>query len=274
MATQAQLMQMALQEMKQATVLPTVWAERIENGYKGKPYDYKKTHNFKAQQLLFQAANTNPSPAPSINLAPVQRCLFLTSDISRALETHNRLLIATADPGYRQHYTSEFLQNAIAQGRFRVWCDCRPAGEGTPPHVALEWLSDLGLPPTFFYGQGETPQEFQRGYDAGARKFVVNMSAPLGSADDPESQLGMIASGECIVTNETYYNVNRNYNVDYRGAQDGVGSNCMAVYESVREGATYYSLQNQVRDAKYNPSRDCVYVADFRTEDWQIVINT
>ena len=277
MATQAQLIKKAFHEMEQASITPEEWCKRIEEGYPpGIPYKYKRTHNYKAQQYLFKAANTpNPRPAPPrhlehvsvkpINLASVQRCLFLTGDISRALECKARLLIATADPGYRHFYTHSFLQNAIAQDRLRVWCDCRQSPDGTPPKVALAWLKELGLPPDYFYGQGETAEEFQRGYDAGARKLIVNMSVLT------DSQLSKVDSGECVVTNETYFNVDRHYGVNWRLA-DGVGSNTMAVYASVREGATYYSLEEQYRDGKYNPDVDCLYVAGFTDQDWQFAM--
>lgn len=215
-------------------------------------------------------------PRKAYDLHTVQRCLFLTGDISHALDTHNRLLIATADPGYRKYYTHDFLQQAIAQDRLRVWCDCRmpndPVAPGTPPSVALAWLRDLGLPESYFYGQCENPQEFDLGFAAGARKFVGIASALTGTLDDPNSQLGKVESGEVLMSNETYFNKNRNYNVDWRNA-DGIGSNCQAVYASSTEGAEYYSLEDQARDGKANPSIDCYYVASFRESDWQFIIS-
>jgi hypothetical protein len=270
-------MENALNHIKASTISVDEWATRVKRGHKGRPYKYKDTEIYKALREL-ERSKYSPKPAPPqpeyhvIDLKPVQRCLFLTGDTSRALETRDRLLIATADLGYRQYYSQEFIHNAIAQDRFRVWCDCRAAPDGTPPDIALIWLRSLGLPSSYFYGQGETANEYQRGYDAGARKFVVNMSTLLGPLDNPDTQLGKVETGECIVTNETYFNVNRDYPVNWRNA-DGVGSNCMAVYASVREGATYYSLSDQARDGKYNPQADCVYVASFTNEDWQFVID-
>lgn len=274
MATKLELMKQALQEMEQATISPEEWANRIQHGYNGKPYNYKNTHNWNAQKCLEAAVKLNPSPAPSLDLRDVQRCLFLTDDISRALETEGRLLIATADLGYRQRYTEDFLRVAKLQGRLRVWCDCRPSPYGTPPQVALDWLDELRLPHDYFYGQCESPEEFDAAYNAGARKMVGNMSVlhPNAVNDPRHDQLDRVSSGEVHVTNETYYNVNPNYRVDWRNAA-GVGSNTMAVYESDREGAHYYSLVDQTRDGKYNPGTDCVYVAGFLTRDWDYVID-
>lgn len=271
-------MEKALGHIRASTISTDEWCNRVQNGYKGKPYAYKNTEIYRCLKELEQV-KSRPSPAPpqykppqrSINLAPVQRCLFLTGDTSLALETKNRLLIATADLGYRHFYTPDFLQAAIAQDRLRVWCDCRQSPDGTPPEVALEWLRNLGLPPHYFYGQGETADEFDRGYKAGARKFVVNMSVIPGELNDPNTYLGKIETGECVVTNETYFNVDRNYGVNWRNA-DGVGSNCVAVYASAREGATYYSLPQQYTDGKYNPPADCIYVAGFTNADWQFAI--
>lgn len=270
-------LQKALQYFQSSSISMDEWARRVQKGYNGKPFKYKNTNIWKGLKEIERAKKQPPLPPvppsqPAMDLSDVQRCLFLTGDISRALETKNRLLIATADLGYRQNYTTSFIQQSIAQNRFRVWCDCRPSPLGTPPRVALDWLSDLGLPPSFFYGQCESQYEFDWGYNAGARKFVGNISALTGTLNDPQSQLGRVESGEVHVTNETYYNKDRNLQPDWRNA-DGVGSNCMAVYESKDEGAEYYSLALQQAQGKYNPAVDCVYVAGFRDADWTYVIS-
>lgn len=253
----------AVKHMQGASSSVDEWCMRMTTQ---KTYRYHGTHIYHALKALEAGAKTVP-PRPSKPLLPtVQRCLFLTDDVTQALDCRARLLIATADLTYRHNYTSSFVQQAIAEDRFRVWCDCRPAPDGTPPQVALQWLSELGLPPSYFYGQGESADEFQRGYDAGARKFVVNISALN------DEQIGRVASGECLVTNETYFNKDRNYTVNWRNANAGIGGNCMAVYESSSEGASYYSLEDQARDNKYNPATDCVYVAGFHSADWAYLI--
>jgi hypothetical protein len=272
--TRRELLDAAEHEMAQATVTPEEWVKRIRHGYNGKPYNYKNTHNWKAQQFMFQAVNTksNPSPAPlpTINLRPVQRCLFLTGDISRALETTGRLLIATADLNYRQFYTTQFLQAAIASDRLRVWCDSRAAPNGTPPDVALQWLRELGLPPHYFYGQCEMPNEFDAAYAAGARRMVGNVNAPFS-----ERQIAQILNPDdpVVITNETYFNVNPHYDVNWRG-WPVVGSNTLACYASVSEGASYYPFDQQHADGKVSPGIDCFYMDGLRSRDWDFIIHT
>lgn len=278
MTGKIELTKQALNEMEQATITPEEWCKRIQEGYpKGTPYKYKNTHNWKAQQFLFQAANTstNPPPLPPKpvgDLSDVQRCLFLTNDISRALQTHDRLLIATADMRYREYYTREFLDAAISQNRLRVWCDCH----STMPNVALQWLSELGLPLAYFYGECESKYAFTAAYEGGARKMVGNLSVLTDDdslqPNSTTNQLGLVRAGKVHVTNETYFNVNPNYPVDWRNANAGVGSNCMAVYESSSEGADYFSLRKQAEQNKYNPQTDCVYVAGLDPADWDFLI--
>lgn len=271
MATQAQLMAEALALEKQATIHPDEWCLRIKNGYKGKPYNYKNTKNYPAQVKLWQAANTNPSPAPGIDLRDVQRCLFLVDDISRVFDTHDRLLIATADLTYRHYYTSEFLTGAISSGRFRVWCDCH----STFPQTALQWLDDLGLPHNFFYGECESAPAFDVGYSGGARRMVGNMSVLHPNAvDDPRhDQLDKVNSGEVLITNETYFNRDPNYGVDWRSS-DGVGSNTLACYASSSEPATYYPFDKQHEDGKANPATDCYYMTGLDKRDWDYIVAT
>jgi hypothetical protein len=265
MATKAELTQQAMHEMEMATITPEEWCRRIQYGYNGKPYNYKVTHNYKGQDLLYQAAKMappKPPQPPSGDLSDVQRCLFLTGDTSRALMTSNRLLIATADPNYRQYYSQYFLDAAIKQNRLRVWCDCHT----TFPETALAWMDQLGLPHNYFYGECESAAAFEVAYNMGCRKMIGNLSV----LDD--RQITVVRAGVVHITNETYFNVNPNYRVDWRNANAGVGSNCMAVYASTTEGAEYFSLEAQANQGKYNPGTDCVYVAGFAPDDWNYVI--
>jgi hypothetical protein len=263
MATQAELIQTALNEIRQANVSVDEWCMRVSKG----GYRYMGTHVYKALKALEASAKIAPprpkppQPIPT-DLGDVQRCLFLTNDISRAMETTNRLLIATADMTYRNYYTNNFIAAAINQNRFRVWCDCHT----TMPEMAYAWLDQLGLPHDHFYGECESAPAFDVAYRAGSRKMVGNLSSLT------DGQITVIRGGIVHVTNETYFNVNPNYPVDWRNANAGVGSNCMAVYESSTEHANYYSLAQQHSDGKYNPANDCVYVAGFQTQDWAYLI--
>lgn len=273
MATKAQFMASALAHIEKSTISVDTWCSRVQDGYKGKEYDFMNTEIYKSLKDLEGAkhavpVNPNPPPSDDSYLNVVRRGLYLTSDTSRALETKNRLLIATADRGYRQFYSSDFIRAAIAQDRFRVWCDCRPAGEGTPPEVALEWLRELGLPPSYFYGQCENPAEFDRAYNAGARKMVGNVDS---LRDDQHNKL---KSKEVLVSNEAYYNVNPGLQPDWHNCNAGIGGNCLAVYESAGEGAVYTSLRTQQQQGRYDPNTSSLYVADFREDDWNLAIST
>jgi Tfp pilus assembly protein PilW len=82
-----------------------------------------------------------------------------------------------------------------------------------------------------------------------------------------------VDTGEVLITNETYFNRDPNYRVDWRGA-DGVGSNCLACYESSSEPATYYPFEQQHGEKGTNPATDCYYVAGLRTPDWDFIVRT
>ncbi len=63
--TTEQYMALALAEMRKATWPPEKWCAAIQEGYPpGHEYDWMATHNYKAQQALWQAAHPNPEPVP------------------------------------------------------------------------------------------------------------------------------------------------------------------------------------------------------------------
>jgi len=261
----------AVSEMQKAGLTVDEWCMRVSKG----GYRYMSTHIYKSLKAFEAAVKTPPAPAPKppqANLSDIQRCLFLTNDVSKALDTTNRLLIATADKTYRASYSDLFIREAIAQNRFRVWCDCH----STYPPTAFEWLDQLGLPHHYFYGECESAQAFTVAYEAGSRHMVGNLSVlTYDSSLQPHpvtNQLAYVMNGSVHVTNETYYNRDPNYRVDWRNANAGVGGNCMAVYESSSEPAHYFSLQDQHAQGKYNPNTDCVYVAGFAQADWDFVV--
>jgi hypothetical protein len=271
LASQEELMTQALAEMKKATYTPHKWCTEIDEK---EDYDWVNTHNFKAQQLLWQAAHANPNPTPPTqagDLSDVQRCLFLTDDTSWALDCPNRLLIATADLNYRKFYSFDFVQEAIKRDVFRVWCDCHE----TFPPTALEWLDELELPHNYFYGECESAKAFKIAYEAGSRHMIGNLSV-LTSDDslqpNPDTnQLGLVKAGKVHITNEYYLCKDPNATYDWRNANAGIGSNATAVYESATEGTQYYGLVQQASAGKIVPERECHYVAGYMTADWHFV---
>lgn len=267
-------MSKALAHMKMASVSVDEWCKYIDDV---EAYAYKRTHIYQALKELEAAAAPifrPPRPPQPTPLKDVQRCLFLTDDISWALDTTNRLLLATADLNYRKYYPWDWIRAAVAPNRFRVWCDCH----STFPDTAFDWLDQLGLPHNYCYGECESAAAFTTGYNAGLRKFVGNLSsltydATMPGPDPVTNQLKYVMNGEVHVTNELYLNKDPDATADWRHANAGVGSNCMAVYASSSEGSTYYPLENQAATGKYVPERDCVYVAGFSTGDWSFLVS-
>jgi hypothetical protein len=272
MANQAKLNE-AIKLIDGASMSVDEWVLKVRNqpGYR-----YHGNKIYKALRALESSVKTAPRPpapsippvrpAPAINLAPAQNVLFLTSDTSEALQTRTEYkLAATADKAYRDSYPEGWLAAARSSGRLRIWCDCRPSG-GTPPQVAQEWAQQLGLAwPDCFIGQGESMQEFDVAYAAGAKVIVGN----LGTLRD--DQKALIDTGRVLWVNETYYNVQPNMPGANWQNLDGVGSNCVAVYESSTEGADYYSLTKQTIEGKFVKGRDSVYVAGFQPADWAVL---
>jgi hypothetical protein len=271
--------------MSQAGMTVDEWIGRVQ---RQKGYKYKTTKIYRALKNLEASTKTplppKPIPPPpvvppvkpgTVDVSKGQNVLFLTNDISGALSSNPKYkLAATADWGYRVNYTAEFLRSAMAQGRLRIWCDCRPQPNGTPPSVAKTWAQELGLEwPECFIGQGENADEFDRAVEAGAGVIIGNInprtpSTPGGLRPD---QWAMIDSGQVIWVNETYWNVNRNMAPVTWHNLDGVACNCVACYASSSEGAVYYSLAQQKADGKFNTDVDGVYVAGMQPEDWAVL---
>jgi hypothetical protein len=237
--TRQELLDAALREMEAATWSPERWAQAIEKSTPGTTrYHYERTHNWKAQNLLWQAAHTPgaPPPAPGVDLRPVRSVLILADDPWGALNAppHYQFWI-TADLGSRKWYESgDFIHSARQQGRtIRAWADCKAdhytPGVGTGPADAKAMADQFKL--DGWAGEGENAVAFQRGYDAGARAFVAN----LGALADAQREL--VGKGEVVVTSELYRNKEPGKAPDWMNLNAGVGSNCIACYASEGEGA-------------------------------------
>lgn len=199
-------------------------------------------------------------PAPVVvDLAPVQNVLVVASEPEVVLE-HTPWwyqVWITADLGYREWYTAEFFASALQQKRkLSVWCDCRASPDGTPPQVALafvEQVKALGFPDCEFAGQCENPDEFNRAYKAGAKKMVGKIDGITAE------QRQLVGTGKVLLTHETYYNVQPDLKPDWMNCNKGIGSNCVACYESVREGAVYTPLTTQIKNGWFIKGRDSLY---------------
>lgn len=175
----------------------------------------------------------DPTPPPGVDLSLVQNVLILADDPWPALAAppHYKFWI-TADLGYRHIYADgAFVAEARKQKRWiGSWCDCKaPGGDGTPAEEALRMAEDFHLDGAS--GEGEAAYAFQNGWDAGLRRFVVNLS----SLNDAQKQL--IGAGEGTVTVELYLNKQPGMVVNWENLNAGIGSNCGATYGSDSEGA-------------------------------------
>lgn len=221
-------MTQALEEMKKAQWDPHRWAEAIQNGYPPpKPYAYEGTPNYKAQVLMWQAAHALPAPTPEpSHLGQAQSVLILADNPWPALDSppHYQFWV-TADREYQTSIDGFIAAAKKQKRRIRAWCDCHT----TFPPAAKRMVESYNL--DGWAGEGESSQAFQVAYEAGAQVAVVNMSALT------EAQCDLISTGLIVVTAELYRNKQPNMVPDWRGAQNGVGSNCGATYQSDKEGA-------------------------------------
>ncbi|MCR4340091.1 MAG: hypothetical protein NUW01_09410 [Gemmatimonadaceae bacterium] len=276
MSTRQQLIDQAVAHMERATWAPERWAEAIRDGYKGEPYRFPVTENYKAQQTLWQAVHTtDPAPTPqptppppassSALLTRVRGVLILAEDPWPALQSpgYYKLWI-TADPGYAEWYADGlFIHAAKEQGRWiEAWCDCKAdvttPGVGTSPQSAIAMAERHGL--DAWSGEGEVDHAFERAYAAGARTMVVN----LGALTD--GQRARIASAEVCVTSELYRNKEPGKQPDWMHVNPGVGGNCGATYGSTDEGATPLTMHDY--SDCYVAGRDSMYCGGKPTPDY------
>jgi len=174
--------------------------------------------------------------------------------------------VCTADPGYAEWYSYETIKQL--RGRFEVveaWVDCRrPSGyvpgEGCGYDLALEMCAELGLDGA--WGQCETEPEFDNGYNAGARRMVGQFAS---LRPDQKNRIG---SAEVLLAFELYRNIWPWQEPDYEGMNAGVGSNCIGVYASSSEGATYYPVSRYISEGYYTPNQDSVYAVGLQPADW------
>lgn len=242
----------ALREMQQATISDTQWYVNIM-AQKYTAAQLRATHHYKAHELLWKAAHQPPPPAPAIDLSPVRSVLILADDPWGALESppHYQFWV-TADPAYGPW--GSFVSAARSQERkIRAWCDCRT----TMPSTAAQMIVDLNL--DGWAGEGESPAAFDTAYNAGARVMVVDLAALR------PDQIGKIASGEIVATVELYRNAQPGMVPDWKFANRGIGSNCIAVNDEKGHPLT---LQDY-RQAGYLTRGVSVYAGGTPKPDWK-----
>jgi len=172
--------------------------------------------------------------------------------------------VCTADAGYRQWYSADTIRQLRdyfnVQGLVESWCDCR---DPTAYADAVQMATDFGLDGA--WGQCETTPEWDHAYASGARRMVGNCDPNV--LDD--ARLAKVKSGEVLLSVELYRNVMPWMLPDWRGANAGIGGNCIACYASEREGAVYKSVASYRAEGLYVPKQDSVYGVGLTTQDWR-----
>ncbi len=208
----------------------------------------------------------SPSPVPSTDRAPHKAVLFHAGDVldwTGAPSFYWRSL--SADVG-QQWLTAGFVGAArkASLGFVTAWCDCRPSG-GTDAQYAINAARAFGL--KGWHAQAETAAQFdhalQRGRENGLMPlaFVGNLGALR------PDQLALVARGDVKFIVETYYNVQPGLQPDWKGANAGIGGNCVAMYASDTEGAQRVALSTMRADGRFSRGNDSIFTPGSQPED-------
>ncbi len=229
--TKAQYIAEALAEMEKATWPPEKWCEAIQEGYPpGHEYDWMVTHNYKAQQAMWNAAHPNPGPVPPPQPAPPpnpepappaghpigNRCLYFSTvdqDTVNWVATLGRFghglytALFSADlnlgvPGGPYWATDAQVRMLNAAGIIVAsWSDC----SATPYSHALALAKRPGF--QFAGGQAEDQAQYLQAIGSGANHIVGNpnnLGASLSDAIN-RTALGEIAFiGEILHPDPAY----------------------------------------------------------------------
>lgn len=209
-AHEQKLMEQALAEMKKAQWPPRKWCASIQDGYPpGHEYNWMVTHNYKVQDLMWQAAHPTPPPIPvppPINPQALNHIYCAQEPWSAMNAKVGYVPILSADMAYRypnNDYPAINLHDVVGNLRARFgsvggWCDCRPAPGGTPAKEGLRFCSEYHL--DFFVGQAEHDFEFDDAVSNGAKMVIGNVT------NLRNDQLSKISSREVALIQEDYWN--------------------------------------------------------------------
>jgi hypothetical protein len=256
-------LEQALANARGTTLTPEAWLARI----KAPGYDVKRTKWWKAIKQLEAAAHEPPPrpapkpppPPPSGALTSVQARMFLADSPRDCLQAPTHMIpVCTADRGYRQWYDAALVGQLRSRfGKVEAWCDCRNPTAYTEVEAMIQ---EFGLDGG--WGQCENQAEWDHAYQYGSRRMVGNITALSDSAKK------LVSDQTVLLTAELYRNVMPWMKPDYMGCQNGVGGNCIAVYESATEGASYYPVSRYKAEGFYVSGRDSVYAVGLHPEDW------
>ena len=252
------LLALARSEALKTTTTPEQYLRAVRTAHDPTTY-ISNSHWRKAMQALEQLKHL-PAPAPPAGdayLNVVRNLLVFATVTDDAIQHACRLgpewkFLFTADPAYPVSDQQIAAARASGHGVY-AWGDCMT----TLPPAIMAFARARRM--DGWYGQAETPEQFNTADQYLSYKgMIANLSALTNE------QLGLVASGNVLVTAEFYKNVQPNMQPDWRGANKGVGGNCGAVYESASEGAVYTPV------TAYHGACNSWYVEGFREEDWKL----
>lgn len=339
MATKVELVNAALAEIRRATWAPTKWVYAIGHGYRGEPYNYAATFNFKAQRFLWEAARApGASPPPSEFASPALQEAYI--QMAAAYWTPDQWATAVRD-GYKgapyqyaltRNWKAQValwearavpappppppdpvvpadprMQN-VAVGAFSpwdalAWPGCRIWISADPGPATAQWVSrsraddarseghDIGtwyvpdqvslerarevadiLGTDLIAADIETKYRMKLAAESGIRRGIANLSDICEMRDGQyvaPDLVQMIASGEFHVINELYWNQSRSRQPDNHNLP--VDSLCIAVYNGCSDSSAPDCFEPHVPDyiaAGYMWPTVSVYQQNMKPDDW------
>ena len=144
--TKLELLRKAHDEIRAATWTPQKWVYAIGHGLNGKPYNYKATHNYKAQLALWDCVHVaGPSPPPSAFSSRALQDAYIQM---AAAYWHPEKWCYAIQNGYKgKPYQYALSRNWMAQEKLwasRVVPDPPPPpppAPGVPPNPRLQYMS-------------------------------------------------------------------------------------------------------------------------------------
>lgn len=216
--TKAQWVAEALAEMEKATWPPSKWATKIETD---PDYNWAGTHNFKAQQAMWNAVHPAPNPAPTPTPPPEpptppghpvgNRCLYFSTvdddtvqwvaSLGRRFGAGLYTALFSADlnlavPG-KSYWITDAQVSLLTSSGITVasWSDC----SATPYSHAVT----LAKRPGFAYagGQAEDEAQYLQAIRGGANHIIGNpnnLGASLSDAINRTSRGEIAFIGEIL----------------------------------------------------------------------------
>lgn len=215
-------------EMEAAYWEPEKWCETVRDGYKGAPYQYTLTRNWKAQVALWAARPTHnppppPPPDPVVHPNPRMQSVAVGAFSPwDAMQWPGCGIFISADPGPA---TAQWVSRARADQARSEGHDV--AAWYVPDQVPLSRAQQVAdtLGTDLIVADCETLYRWKLAYHSGIRNGIANLTDLW---QDTEAHAA-ISSGEFHVMNEFYWNQSKSRQPDNHNLP--VDSLCIAVYD-------------------------------------------